>query len=200
MEKEEQYMKLIELRRVATQAKTELKLMKTKVARLERQAKKKDDQVETTLGKAAAAITAALSRDQDKDGNNMHDPSFVDTSNAKMVARLQRQVYSLLENLRKKEREMKEIKREKRNIKLQETLVELEEYKYEVQRLKEILDYRVHSNLSTDNDSIENGSIMDSNVDFNEFKDTICVLKVQRNHLMEENQQTWRAKSVKWKK
>ena len=60
MEKEEQYMKLIELRRVATQAKTELKLMKTKVARLERQAKKKDDQVETTLGKAAAAITAAL--------------------------------------------------------------------------------------------------------------------------------------------
>ena len=29
---------------------------------------------------------------------------------------------------------------------------------------------------------------MDSNVDFNEFKDTICVLKVQRNHLMEENQ------------
>ena len=70
MEKEEQYMKLIELRRVATQAKTELKLMKTKVARLERQAKKKDDQVETTLGKAAAAITAALSRDQDKDSNN----------------------------------------------------------------------------------------------------------------------------------
>ena len=87
---EEQYMKLIELRRVATQAKTELKLMKTKVARLERQAKKKDDQVETTLGKAAAAITAALSRDQDKDGNNIHDPSFVDTSNAKMVARLQK--------------------------------------------------------------------------------------------------------------
>ena len=84
---------------------------------------------------------------------------------------------------------MKEMKREKRNIKLQETLVELEEYKYEVQRLKEILDYRVHSNLSTDNDSIENGGILDSNVHFNEYKDTICVLKVQRDHLMEENQQ-----------
>ena len=79
-----------------------------------------------------------------------------------MVARLQRQVYSLIENLRKKDCEMKEMKREKRNIKLQETLVELEEYKYEVQRLKEILDYRVHSNLSTDNDSIENGGILDA--------------------------------------
>ena len=42
--------------------------------------------------------------------------------------------------------------------------------------------------LPKGNHSIENGSIMDSNVDFNEFKDTICVLKVQRNHLMEENQ------------
>ena len=152
MEKEEQYMKLIELRRVATQAKTELKLMKTKVARLERQAKKKDDQVETTLGKAAAAITAALSRDQDKDSNTIHDPSFVDTSNAKMVARLQKQVYSLLENLRKKEREMKEIKREKRDIKLRETLVELEEYKYEenqrlaskVREMEEMISKRTH--------------------------------------------------------
>ena len=41
MEKEEQYMKLIQLKRIATKAEEELKLMKTKVARLERQAKEK---------------------------------------------------------------------------------------------------------------------------------------------------------------
>ena len=195
MEKEEQYMKLIQLKRIATKAEEELKLMKTKVARLERQAKKKDEQVETTLGKAAAAITAALTREAGGDNgngghgnNNNNAPSIVDTSNAKLVARLQRQVYALTDNLKKKNKELHDLKREQRGVKLKETLIELEECKLEVTRLKEMLDYRVNSPPSIGNNNLENGMDRDANGYVNEFKDTIRVLKVQRTHVLKENQ------------
>jgi flagellum-specific peptidoglycan hydrolase FlgJ len=65
MDREEQYMKLIHMRRETMEARNETKLMRTKIARLENKAKKQDEQVETTLSKAAAAITAALSRNHD---------------------------------------------------------------------------------------------------------------------------------------
>eukprot|EP00943_MAST-04B_sp_MAST-4B-sp1_P003936 g3936.t1 len=193
MEKEEQYMKIIQLRQTATKAEGELKLMKAKVARLERQAKKKDEQVETTLGKAAAAITAALTRDAEGNntniGSNNGTPAIVDTSNAKLVARLQRQIYALTDRLKSKDLEIKEMKREQRSIRLNETLIELEEYKEEVTRLKEMLDYRVNlpipiereNNLDTRTEKGVNGYV-------NEFKDTIRVLKVQRTHVVKENQ------------
>ena len=115
-------------------------------------------------------------------------PSIVDTSNAKLVARLQRQVYALTDNLKKKNKELHDLKREQRGVKLKETLIELEECKLEVTRLKEMLDYRVNSPPSIGNNNLENGMDRDANGYVNEFKDTIRVLKVQRTHVLKENQ------------
>ena len=47
------------MRKETMEARNQTKIMRTKIARLESKAKKQDQQVETTLNKAAAAITAA---------------------------------------------------------------------------------------------------------------------------------------------
>ena len=175
--KEEQYMKLIELRREATKAREDFKLMKTKVARLERAAKRKDEQVDCVLGKAAAAVTSALSRE----GGvwNASSCPVLDMATTKLVGRLQRQIKILMAEVKKRDGMLAPMRNDLRTTQLTENHIVLDEYRREITRLKDMLDYRTNSEETVFRER-------DGYVD--EFKDTIRVLSIQRAHVLKENQ------------
>lgn len=191
MDREEQYMKLIHMRRETMEARNETKLMRTKIARLENKAKKQDEQVETTLSKAAAAITAALSRNHDgmsptgsSDVNPQSQQSLMDTLNAKLVAKLQKQVKSLKIEVTKREQDFVRLQRDSAATKLNEAHILLDEYRKEISRLRDMLDYRQSEAPGGGQETVERRTIGATK----QFKDTIHVLTVQRTHVLKENQ------------